>query len=393
MLAGRMHSLGPDQLRGYTDRPVGDHSSNYVGGVGPNRGALEGTAGPHRVSLERSGSGQSPYEVHDEYVTAATIDYFNRIGAARRSFESDEPFCLTVGLMMPHAPFVARKERFDYYRERITMPEISEEFSDDLHPFIQWWRRHTEIVSVTEEEILRSRAAYWALVSRVDDMIGQMLDAMRQNDLLDNTIIIYTSDHGDMLGEHSLWWKHTFYEHSARVPLIISWPEKLPQGQRNGHVVSSLDVAATMLDAGNAPSLPGSPGRSLIPIMTDSSAAWDDVIFSEYCSDQFCGDDGCYQRMMRSGQWKYVYYHGQPAQLFDLENDPHELINLADDPSHAERCEQFQAQVLDGWNPDAIKADMAFKKQQTNVLRDWARNTHPTEQYLWPLKPEMCFLD
>ncbi len=263
-----VHALGPDQLHDYTDRPIGDHSSNYIGGVGPNRGELAGTAGPHRVSLERSGPGQSPYEVHDEYVTAAS---------ARRSQESDEAFCLTLGLMMPHAPFVARKECFNYYHEHITLPETTEAFSEDLHPFVQWWRRHTETVSVAEEEILRSRAAYWALVSRVDDMIGQMLDTMRQNHLLDNTFIIYASDHGDMLGEHSLWWKHTFYEHSVRVPLIISWPGRLPEG----HVASALDVNATMLDAG--PALPGSSGRSLIPLMTDSAAAWDHVAYSEYC--------------------------------------------------------------------------------------------------------------
>ena len=116
-----MH-LGPDQHHGYVERLVGDHGSNYLGGSGVDRGILDGTAGPHRISLQRSGAGQSAYQVHDEYVTAAVVDFFNRAGAARRAGETDDPVNLSVGFMLPHAPFVARREDYALYAQTITLP-------------------------------------------------------------------------------------------------------------------------------------------------------------------------------------------------------------------------------------------------------------------------------
>lgn len=392
-LVGRMHSLGPDQLHGYAERYVGDHSPNHIGSSAVNRGILEGTAGPHRISLERSGSGQSAYQVHDEDVAASAVDYLNRHGVQKRAGQTADPFCLTVGFMMPHAPFVARQEDFDRYADSITMPRIDEPFSDDLHPHLHWWRRHTAIEQVTEAEIRRARAAYWGLVTRIDILIGQILATLRENNLLDNTLIIYTSDHGDMLGEHSLWWKHTFYEHSARIPLIVSWPGVIAEGERRKQVVSALDVTATILDALDAPPLPNSPGRSLMPMMTNPDANWENVAFSEYCSDQFCGDDHCYQRMIRRDEWKLVYYHGQESQLFNLRDDPDELRDLAGDPAHRAIRDELTAEVLADWNPEAIMATMALKREQTGILRQWAQNTSPAQQYRWNLKPEMNWLD
>ena len=101
VLVGRMHSVGPDQLHGYAERLVGDHNPNHPGGSGVDHGELAGTAGPDRVSLEKSGHGQSAYQVHDEDVTAATVDYLNQLGARRRNGEKEEPFSLTVGFMLP----------------------------------------------------------------------------------------------------------------------------------------------------------------------------------------------------------------------------------------------------------------------------------------------------
>ena len=322
-LAGRMHALGPDQLHGYAERLVGDHSSNYVGGVGPDRGVLNGTAGPHRISLQRSGPGQSAYQVHDEYVTAAAVDYLNRIGVARTSGHAAEPFSLTVGFMLPHAPFVARRDDYAYYAARMSLPRKAAPDVAADHPHLRWWRHYAEIEDVSEAEILRARAAYWALVASIDVMVGQILAALAENGLAENTLIVYTSDHGDMLGEHGLWWKHVFYEESAKVPLIMHWPGVIASGQRCDRVVSALDVNATILDALGAPPLPNSAGRSLLGLVDGSDAPlWDDIAYSEYCSDEFCPEGGCYQRMVRRGEWKLVYYHGQPAQLFNLASDP-----------------------------------------------------------------------
>ena len=100
-----------------------------------------------------------------------------------------------------------------------------------LHPYIRWWRERTGIEQVSEAETIRARTAYWALVDRLDALIGRILDAVERNGLSDNLIIVYTSDHGDQIGEHGLWWKQTFYEGSARVPALISWPSGIPRAR------------------------------------------------------------------------------------------------------------------------------------------------------------------
>ncbi|MDF1516124.1 MAG: sulfatase-like hydrolase/transferase [Anaerolineae bacterium] len=394
ILIGRMHALGLDQLHGYARRLVGDHGPNYPGGGGVDRGVLNGTAGPQRISLQNSGPGQSAYQVHDEDVTAATVHVLNQLGVQKRAGLMDKPFSISVGLMLPHPPYVARKQDYEVVRQQMTLPSIPCPEPADEHPFLKAWREHTGIESVTEEEILRSRASYWALISRMDAMIGQILSALHENDLAGNTLIMYTSDHGDMQGDHGLWWKHVFYEASARVPLILSWPGMIPNGQRCGRVVSALDASAALVDAAGSEPLPATSGRSLLPlVMGDGGAEWEDVAFSEYCSDEFCPSGVCYQRMIRSGDWKLIYYHDWESQLFNLAEDPDELVNRASDPACHDVVERLTARLKEGWEPDVIGRKMAEKRAQIQVLRDWARSTHPADTYRWTMKPEMNFLD
>ena len=142
---GRLDSNGPDQLRGFAERLVGDHTPNYIGSPRPvDHGMLEGTAGPARVALAMSGYGQSAYQVHDEYVTAATVDYLNHLGVSRRSGGPAEPFSISVGLMLPHQPFVAWKADYDLYESVMTMPKTREAFSESLHPYSDGGDREPE---------------------------------------------------------------------------------------------------------------------------------------------------------------------------------------------------------------------------------------------------------
>ncbi|MCZ6676799.1 MAG: sulfatase-like hydrolase/transferase [Candidatus Poribacteria bacterium] len=388
VLIGRMHALGPDQLHGYAERLVGDHGPNHLGGPGVDHGMLSGTAGPARVSLEKSGPGQSAYQVHDEDVTAATVDYLNRLGVRKRAGVLDEPFSVSVGFMLPHQPFVARRADYDLYQGKMTMPKHPEPFSEDLHPYFRWWREQCGIVEVTEAEILRARTAYWALVTRMDAMIGEILEALRANDLAENTVILYSSDHGEQVGEHGLWWKQTFYEHSATVPAILSWPGVLPEGIRCDRVISALDLNATMLDALDALPLPSSHGRSVLPLVRDENPQWEDIAFSEYCTDE-----GCIHRMVRRGDWKLNYYHGQPPQLFNLKEDPDELHDRTQDPMCQEIQEILTQRVLEGWNPDLVAEKMAARRAERKILTDWARHTQPKDLYRRNLLPEMDYLD
>ncbi len=399
VLIGRMHSVGPDQLHGYAERLVGDHGPNYIGGSDVGRGVLAGTAGPERVSLTRSGAGQSAYQVHDEYVTAATVDYLNRLGVQKKADRMLAPFSLSVGFMLPHPPYVARQEDYATCAARMSLPSKPVPFEQEKHPFLRAWREHTGIAEVAEAEILRSRAAYWGLVQRVDSMVGQILQTLHDNALAEDTLIVYTSDHGDMQGEHGLWWKHVFYEESVKVPLIVAWPSVIPAGQRCKRVVSALDVTATLLDALGAPPLPQSPGRSFLGLISEARPVpqWEDVAFSEYCADEYVPppiDSGrTYQRMIRQGDWKLIYYHGMAPQLFNLADDPGELVDRAHDPSCQTTRDELTARVLDGWDAQVIAAKMATKRLDNAVLQAWVRQTNPPDQYRWALRPEMNTLD
>ena len=394
VLIGRMHSVGPDQLHGYTRRLVGDHASNYLGGGGVDRGELNGTAGPDRVSLIKSGPGQSAYQVHDEDVTASTVHLLNQIGVQKRAGLMNKPFSISVGYMLPHPPYVAREGDFAKYEHAIGLPAKPGPSATFQHPYLQAWRKFTGIEKVSEEEILRSRASYWGLVARMDEMIGQILNALRDNDLSENTLIMYTSDHGDMLGEHGLWWKHVFYEESVRVPLIVSWPGVIPSGQHCDRVVSALDGTATLLDACGASPLPNASGSSLLPLVSnpEGMVKWDDVAFSEYCSDEYTPSGECYQRMIRRDAWKLIYYHDAKSQLFNIAEDPGELVDRAGDPGCQDVLLELTQQVLDGWNPEEIASKMAAKRADITVLRDWARRTHPVDTHRWTLKSEMNYL-
>jgi choline-sulfatase len=275
----------------------------------------------------------------------------------------------------------------------MTMPSIQESFAQVRHPHLRWWRRETGIEQVSREETLRARAAYWGMVADLDVMIGQILDALRQNHLSDNTMVVYSSDHGDMLGEHSLWWKHVFYEQSIKVPLLLSWPGVIPPGQQRAETISALDLTATILDALGAPALPTGKGRSLMGLLAGEDPRWQNRAFAEYSSDEYGPPGGCYQRMVRREEWKLIYYHGQAPQLFNLTEDPDERVDRAGDPGCQRIRTELTKQVLDGWDPERVRAQMAVKRSENQILRTWAKQTRPKEQYRWPLLPEMARLE
>ncbi len=290
--------------------------------------------------------------------------------------------------MLPHSPYVARREDYELYQDVMTLPKHPEPYSDALHPYFKWWREWGNLVDVSEAEILRVRTAYWALVTRMDIMIGEILEALRKNDLAENTLIIYSSDHGDQMGEHGLWMKRTFYEASVKVPAILSWPGALPEGVQCDRVLSSLDLNATMLEALGAPPLPNACGRSVLDLVRHPDTEWEDLAFSEYCTYE-----DCLHRMIRRDEWKLNYYHGQEPQLFNLADDPDELSDRAQDASCREIREQLTTEVLAGWDPEAVAEKMEQKRVDLEVIRAWVEHTKPKDQFRWDRRPEMDYLD
>ena len=394
VLIGRMHAIGPDQLRGYSRRLVGDHCPNQLGGPAIDRGSLEGTAGPHRVSLRKSGAGQSAYQVHDEEVQKEAVAFLQNACEQRQTGSCSKPFNLTVGYMLPHPPYVARQEDFEQFSSKMTLPAKQKESNTETHPFFKWWRSHTEIETVPEDEQIRARAAYWGLVFRLDQWIGELLQILEDAGQLENTLVVYTSDHGDMLGEHGLWWKHTFYEESVKVPLIMSWPGHLPRNTRSSLVASGVDVTATMLEFLGAPPLPGVSGRSFAGQLHEPGrSTWEDLAFSEYSSLLFAPGEGCYQRMVRKEEWKYIYFHGQPDLLFNLAEDPAELENLAEDPRLANTVSELRTLLMADWNPDQVSRKMEELGSVNSLLEKWGENTQVQDTIRWQLEPGMNFLD
>ena len=380
VLIGRMHSMGTDQLHGYVERPIGDHSSNFPG--------TGGAASGLRKEVERSGPGQSAYEVHDEDVTSCAVNFLDRLGGQKSAGEQLEPFSLSVGYILPHSPYVARRRDYEHYRNSVTMPKHRIPFSDDLHPFEKWWRQWGNTESVPDDDIRRARIAYWALIGSMDRMIGRILEALERNGLAENTMVLYMSDHGDMAGERDLWMKRCYYEDSVKVPAILSWPGVVPEGAVCERVLSSLDFNATMLDAIGAPPLPGAHGRSVLNLVRDPDTTWDDVALSEYCVHE-----GWTTRMIRRGSWKFCYYHGHEPQLFNLDDDPDECRDLAQDPAHADIRESLRTEVLEDWDPDWVSDAVQRRKREHDLIREWVRRTKPREQFLWLRKPEMDYLE
>jgi len=393
---GRMHFNGIDQYHGFSNRLVGDHGRNHLGSPKPAKthGELHSTAGPSRESLQFSGVGQNAYQIHDQVVTDEAINYLRNI---------DEPFAISIGLMLPHQPFIADEKFYKKYLGKVDKPRIPSEELSSYHPYIQWWKMRTGIKEVTEDEIIRCRTAYYALVDQMDKLIGNIIEVLSDKKLLDNTIIIYTSDHGEQLGENGLWWKQTFYENSVKVPAIISWPDGLPSDQSIDSVINQYDLIATMLDATNSKKLPRSNGKSLMEHIKNPKSKWKNLAFSEYCMDDsdfgafsgnLGGEDihaksgGVQNRMVRSDNWKLIYYHGYESELFDLDKDPYEKNNLSSDKKYSNIKENLEKLVLKDWNPTSIAKKMRILKQEQKLQFDWANQTDPDDTLRWDLDPK-----
>ena len=391
VLCGRLHAIGPDQLHGYQQRYGGDCSPNWLGVKRQDLGVLSGTQGPSpsapdaadpsAPSIRLSGPGQSGYEVVDDATTDAACEQLRRFGQARAAGDRT-PFLLSVGFLLPHCPFVARAADYALFAGKIgaaTLPRSSAE-----HPWITRWRAYSGTEAPAVADAVRARTAYYALLHALDAKIGRLLDTLAQAGLADNTLVVYSSDHGEQLGERDLWWKNTFYEESVAVPLILSWPGRLPAGRRVGRVVNLIDVGATLIAAAGAPQLPRSQGRNLLPIAADPARPWVDDTFSEYVTDLssvWTGPQPTQQRMLRSGRWKLAAIHGERPQLFDLETDPQELRDLGADPAYAEVRDALLARVYAGWDGDAIGREVAVRCREKALLHDWGRASEPPSRY------------
>ncbi len=403
ILCGRMHSIGPDQLHGFSERHVGDCSPNWLGAPRQDLGELSGAQGPAAPStrgndrtafgIRQSGIGQSGYEVVDDAATDAACQCLESLGRARAAGDRT-PFLLQVGYILPHCPFVARRPDYEAFAGRVgadTLPR-----SQGEHPFVTGWRRYSRTDAPDREAAVRARTAYYGLVRALDSKIGRVLDALHNAALHKNILIVYASDHGEQLGDRDLWWKNTFYEESVGVPLILSWRGRLREGSRCAHIVNLLDIGTTFIQAAGAPALPRARGRCLLQTAAEPATPPTGRTFSEYVTDRssaWTGPEPTCQRMVRHGRWKFVYVHGDRPQLFDLHDDPHELRDLGEDPAYADVRRQLEELVLDGWDPVQVAGEVEARTAEKALFRDWGRATAPDSRFQFRIGPHDSWLD
>ena len=273
-------------------------------------------------------------------------------------YSQGDPFFLVISFTHPHSPFTTTAHYWDKYRhDDIDMPSVGAIPVEELDEHSRWlyYAHGTHLNTVTEEHLRTARHAYYGMCTYVDDKVGRIMDAMRATGLADDTIVIFISDHGEMLGERGMWYKQTFFEWSTRVPMIVSQPGTFASG-RVSELVSLVDLLPTLVDFAGDGASPEAvdplDGNSLTGLLGGSKDGWPNQVISEYTGEGIRAP--C--RMIRRGRYKYMYTHDFPSLLYDLEADPLELENLVDRPDMAQIAQALHAAVLDGWDPEDINA-------------------------------------
>ncbi len=373
VLSGRMHFKGPDQYHGYLERIEGDVAPyfHYNGKVPaaplmPDLGNMSKS-----TPMLQTGSGKTYVQQYDQDVTDATCTWLDNYSQQAEH----KPFLMTVGLFAPHCPYIVTPEYYEKYRDIVGFENITADELSGLHPAHRGYIRQVNLDVVPDENKRRAKIAYYGLVDFTDNLTGRILRSLENNNLLNNTIIVYFSDHGDLIGEHGRWHKGCFFEGSARVPLIIRLPRSEHAGRVVADNVSLIDLYPTICDWIGSEADHPVDGHSLVPLINGSSTDRPNLVKSEY----YEGPQGC-RRMIKLDAWKYVYYHDyEQEELFNLDQDPSELRNLADQPEHAALVAELRKKVFeDGWNGDIIVEEDEWNNRvgySGKIMRQFAQTT------------------
>ncbi|CUH64102.1 Choline-sulfatase [Thalassovita gelatinovora] len=380
-LSGKMHFVGPDQMHGFEERLTTDIYPADFGWTPDYRKPGERIDWWYHNMGSVTGAGVAEITNQMEYDDEVAFHATRKIYDLARGADA-RPWCLTVSFTHPHDPYVARRKYWDLYQDcDHLLPEIGPIPYEDQDPHSQRifdandWRSFT----LTEADIRRSRRAYFANLSYLDDKIGGILDALETTRQGEDTIVLFVSDHGDMLGERGLWFKMSFYEGSSRVPIMISAPQMQP-----GLVtapVSNIDICPTLCDLAGVSMdevMPWTTGESLVPLGQGGERTA--PVAMEYAAE------ASYAPMvsLRYGKWKYNRCALDPDQLFDLDADPHELTNLATDPAHAGTLASLRAKSEARWDLDRFDAEVRESQARRWVVYEALRQGG---YYPWDYQP------
>ena len=436
VLSGKMHFIGPDQLHGFekrlnTDIYPADFSwlPTYVSA---EEHTLQSTQWGNAINYSQKTARPREWNdglQYDEEVQAKTRDFLYRRKDKR-------PLFLCVSYHHPHDPFQPPQHYWDLYENQtIRLPDLTD-FDEQGKSVLDRWLNtgfhRTDVFDVRGQENLKAvRRAYSALVTYIDDKVGELIRDLKQLGLYDKTIIIFTSDHGDMLGERAMVQKRCFYEWSARIPLLVRLPDsyqktvapRIPGSSglagssgllgssdssgssstshaawkgRCSTPVSLIDLAPTLLEWAGLPLDDGSvafndqPSQAALLVSPDRVIAdFDGVSLLRGRDDHdapiFCESHGegilwpCY--MIRRGPFKYTLIHQKDEQLFSVADDPQELHDLAALPQYATLKDELKSLILDRFDPEQVLVHLQTSNSARRVIRSAMRKTGQTWDY------------
>jgi choline-sulfatase len=357
---GKLHFSNDRDDTGFAEQIIPMH---VVEGKGDLRSCIKR---PMTGSMKASktmtdiGPGESPYTKYDHDIAQRTCAWLRD----RAGKPGAKPFVGFVSFVCPHPPYIAPREFYEMYpTDSIPTPKLS---APDAvtHPWIQKMERNRNYNDfVTEESRRVLLASYYGCISYLDYNIGKVLACLDECGMRDDTLVIYTSDHGDNLGTRRLFGKSNMYEEAAFIPMIVAGPG-VPEGKVSATPVTLLDVAPTMLHGAGLKDTAGQfgmPGVSLLDVAGAASNP-DRVAFCEYYAA--AADRAAF--MIRKGRYKYIHYVGYEPELFDLQSDPEELSDLAGKATHQETVRQYEAILRGIVDPEA--ADEEAYRCQTALV-------------------------
>lgn len=318
-----------------------------------------GRAFPHGV--HNAGVGNSTYLDYDRDITERALAWIKNEAPTH----TEKPWALFVSLVCPHPPWVAPPEFYDLYpHQDLDMPLAYGLDERPMHPGLEDYRTNFGVQGEFDDATLRKViAAYYGMISYLDDNIGKLISALEASGLADTTRILYTSDHGESMGQKGMFSKCNMYEESVGVPMIMSGPG-IPSGKEIATPVQLLDVFPTILEATGVQIMDEDqelPGTSLLQLAQGDEP--DRVIFSE----QHSAGAKSAVYLLRRGDWKYVrYMEDYPPQLFNMASDPNEFNDLAGDPAYQDECDRCEAALRGLIDPEDV--DQRAKAKQAERI-------------------------
>ena len=384
-LVGKMHFGGRDQMQGFQYRPYGDLHH----GLGHQPDPIDLFPAYH--GPRSAGETEIPESLlQDNVVTRETLAFLLEHGDR----EPDVPWFCCASYSRPHSPFTAPGRFLRRYRDRVPAVELPDDFKEHLDPYSHRLYAGETGGDLTPEQTRLAREAYYACVDFVDDCMGELLSGLENAGLLDNTIVIYTADHGEMAGLRGLWGKCVPYDPSIGVPLLVSGPGIAEGRHRVSHPVSLMDLFPTTCELAALPIPEGLDGVDQSEVLRhpDTASAPRPHAPSTYLAYgvRVRGAHGLPEdepagamRAIRTRAWKYVDIEGAGPLLFDMVHDPDEAHNLAQRPEHEARCASMRGAATAGFDWRAVRAQLAEDRERIAEHYSGIKPTTPN-QYMLP---------